>query len=401
VKILFVTQNLPYLPCYDGFRLIPANMLKYLGMRHEVYLISFLESKEELKHIPQIKKHCVAVETVEKSPRQRGIRAFLTGFSLSSREEKQYSSREMQSKILGMLKKVDIDIIHVEGMYVAKNVAGIQGIAKVIAPHDAYSHQLYQRFKKSNNIITKLRYGVYWFKFSNFETTVYKKFDWCVLVAPKDRDILQSRLPELNFSVIANGVDCEYFKPEDSRKSDSRDIIFTGNMSFYPNVEAALYFYRTIFPLIRKKLPETRLFIVGADPAQEVKELQKDKNVVVTGSVEDIRPYVFNCSVYVCPLQIGSGIKNKILEAMAMEIPIVATSLSVEGIDASANENIIIADEPEKFAERTIKLLNNKGLRTGIAKKARKLVETEYSWESASSKLEKIYTTLLKKKDEC
>jgi sugar transferase (PEP-CTERM/EpsH1 system associated) len=391
MRILFISQKLPYLPCHDGFRLLAGNLLRRLAKKHEIHLISYIESKGELEHIPKLEKYCKSIDTVLKVPSRSIVK------KAGRRIFRKILGDEMRLKIRGAIEKFDIDIIHVEGSRLGEYVVDLYEFPKIIAPHDCVSLRWYEHFKKSGNIFSKLMYGIYWIEAKHFESKIYRKFEGCVVVAPRDREALMSHVPELDIFVIPNGVDCEFFKPE-AIGVDSRDIIFTGNMSYPPNVDAVLFFYKQIFPHIRKVMPDVKFYVVGSSPIEEIKELDKDDNVVVTGYVEDIRSYVYRSAVYICPIRFGTGIKNKILEAMAMGIPVVATSKSIDGIEVTPGENILVADDPVEFGEKTLRLLKDKELRVKIAKDARKLVEKKYSWERAVEEFEEVYRRAISKK---
>lgn len=190
--------------------------------------------------------------------------------------------------------------------------------------------------------------------------------------------------------VIQNGVDSEYFAPADCSE-DNDLIVFEGSMFFDQNVIGAIFFCEKILPLIKKERPDVRLALVGRDPTPEVLALAKDSAVEVTGSVEDIRPYLAKAAVFVCPLQSGGGIKNKILQAWAMGKACVATSFSTGGLGVIEGENILVRDKPQAFADAVLNLMDNPERRKQLGNSGRARVLQNYSWES---KAEKIYEML-------
>jgi glycosyltransferase involved in cell wall biosynthesis len=193
----------------------------------------------------------------------------------------------------------------------------------------------------------------------------------------------------LPVSIVPMGVDLEYFQP--NHKEEGPNLLFTGIMSYFPNRDAVLYFYHKIFPIIKKAVPKAKFYIVGNSPTKKIQKLMSNDDVVVTGRVEDVRPYFDSSAVFVCPLRSGSGMQTKLLEAMAMKVPVVTTSLGFEALEASAGRDIIVADEVEKFAQEVIRLLKEKELRQSIAQNARKLVEERYGWPSVIRQLETVY----------
>ena len=177
--------------------------------------------------------------------------------------------------------------------------------------------------------------------------------------------------PDLNLSVVPHGVDTEFFSFTADRDSEP-SIAFLGNYLHYPNVDAVLYFYRTMWPQLKKQIPALKFYIVGQAPPKEISELARDSNIIITGRVDDVRTYLKKSSVFICPVQLGGGFRGKILEAMALGRPIVSTALGAEGIPAKNLENSIIADTPEEFVHGITELIQNKELYNIIAVNARK-----------------------------
>jgi glycosyltransferase involved in cell wall biosynthesis len=173
-------------------------------------------------------------------------------------------------------------------------------------------------------------------------------------------------------------------------EEDFPSLIFVGNMATGSSTEAILHFYNEMYALIKKEIPNIKLYIVGKDPSQKILQLASDTSVIITGYVEDVRPYLARASVVIEPITVAMGIRTRVLEALAMGKPVVATSFAVGGIDITPNDDIIIADNPNEFVERVIQLLNDEELRGRIGKNARKLVEKKYSWEIMSEKFHKV-----------
>lgn len=217
-----------------------------------------------------------------------------------------------------------------------------------------------------------------------------------IFISAVDFAFSRKRIGQSQAWVVPNGVDTEYFKPDRSVSVEPHSMLFTGVMDFEPNKQAAIYFMNEVLPLIVKQEPKATLTIVGRNPDNEIRALaRKHPNVKVTGLVEDIRRYFDEASVYVCPLLSGAGVKNKILEAWAMEKPIVATSISCEGLDAVNGENVIMADTPQDFASATLSLLSDAGRRKKLGVSGRKCAEGRYSWEAQALALDAIIKELL------
>jgi glycosyltransferase involved in cell wall biosynthesis len=210
-----------------------------------------------------------------------------------------------------------------------------------------------------------------------------------VVVTPTDRD----RLPEANcpVRVIPCGVDADYFAPWPGPE-EGPSVLFRGILSFPPNVDAARYFYREIFPAIRRAVPGTRLILAGRNPAPLVRRLAAtDPGVTLTGLLPDVRPAMAKANVHVCPMRLGSGLKTKVLEAMAMGKAVVTTSLGLSGIAAVPGRDFLVADDPDTFAEAVVRLLRDSCLRRRIGSAARTFVVREHNWAAVSERYEETY----------
>jgi glycosyltransferase involved in cell wall biosynthesis len=191
---------------------------------------------------------------------------------------------------------------------------------------------------------------------------------------------------------IPNGVDLEYFSPGRAAGEllHRSRLIFTGNMSYKPNIDAVQHFVRDVLPLVRRSLPEVELHIVGMDPTPAVRRLADGARVVVTGRVDDVRPHFDAATVAVAPLRIARGLQNKVLEAMAMRVPVVASPGAFQGISAVADEDLLVAGEPEGFARAVLSLLQDPARRERYAAAGRACVQRNHSWDESLQRLERL-----------
>jgi glycosyltransferase involved in cell wall biosynthesis len=181
---------------------------------------------------------------------------------------------------------------------------------------------------------------------------------------------------------VPNGVDLQYFRPEtESEKVSSMEVVFVGMMDYFPNVDAVLYFCQNILPRIRASVPEVRFLIVGRNPTATVKKLAHDPHVIVTGSVPDVRPYLTRAVVAVAPFRIARGIQNKVLEAMAMGIPVVGTSLAFQGLGVTHEDGIRQVDDPDQFAQAVVVLIRDIKKQRECMLQARRYVERHHEWD--------------------
>jgi glycosyltransferase involved in cell wall biosynthesis len=226
-----------------------------------------------------------------------------------------------------------------------------------------------------------------------WEIQLIEKFDKCMTVSDKNKAIMQSINPNLDITVIENGVDIECYRPL-PRNSHNQNFLFTGTMLYVANHDAVLYFYREIFPLIESRMPGCRFFIVGKGPREEIRNLARYNNVKVTGYVNDVVPYYEESDIFVVPLRAGGGTRLKILEAMALGRPVISTSLGCEGLDVVDGQHLLIADDPKLFAEKTIELIKDRVLYERLVQNARALVENRYSWAAIADQLLSFYSSV-------
>ncbi|MCX5699836.1 MAG: glycosyltransferase [Candidatus Omnitrophica bacterium] len=389
MKILYLAESLPYYPCKDGFRILAYNTLKYLSRNNQIHLVAFSNPEITKKYVHTIEKFCATIETVQYHKPDNFYKWIRQLLSLCT------FNKSIYDKIIHLINKHQIELIYAEGANIGQYVYKIKNIPKIIAPHDSSSLRAHQLFKHSRNPINKLWFFMKWIKKIMYEKEIYNKFDHCIVVGPKDKEVINQNLPNLKVSVLSNGVDGEYYKFKPLGTTIKNNIIFTGDMSFYPNEDAVLYFCKEILPLIHEDIKGLKFYIVGANPSKNISALAEYDFIFVTGTVEDIRKYVNQCSVYICPMRLGTGIKNKILEAMAMGIPIVSSKLGAEGINVTDGQNILIADKPVDFKNKVVELLNSNEKRLGLSLNARNLIDNQYRWEAKGEMLEQIIKNVM------
>lgn len=224
------------------------------------------------------------------------------------------------------------------------------------------------------------------------ERYVVSRADAVTAVATVDASHLRRAAPHVPIHVVPNGVDSLTFAPVAARP-DAGLLVFHGAMSYPPNAEAARWAATEILPLVRKIAPHVRLAVVGRDPTPEVLKLARLPGVTVTGAVDDVRPWLSRAEVFLCPVRSGSGIKNKLLEAMAMACPIVTTPLGIEGLDARDDEHLLVRSETESVASAVIDLLEDRSKATRLGSAAVQLAR-RYTWDACAAEYDRIYRCL-------
>jgi polysaccharide biosynthesis protein PslH len=225
------------------------------------------------------------------------------------------------------------------------------------------------------------------------------RFDHMLVTAPSDRNALLGLVPlgksPSEISVLPNGVDLEYFHPSAEFQRDPETIIFSGKMSYHANISMAKYLVKEIMPRIWKFRPAVRLYIVGKDPAPAIKKMTRNPLITVTGTVDDIRPYLWRAAVSVVPLLYGAGIQNKILEAMATGTPVVTTCQALSALQAQPGKDLFVSDDPDGFSQAVLQLIANRELQQKTGDAGVTYVRTFHSWASIASQLVNIYQQTL------
>ncbi len=238
-----------------------------------------------------------------------------------------------------------------------------------------------------------------WPKLREWELNACRRCDRVLVVSDEDKDGLLTLAPNLSgrLDVVPIGVDTEYFAPAQPWRHGSRTLLSIGTMFWPPNVDSMLYFCADILPKIKERVPNVKVNIVGARPTEAVRALgtQDPHTIVVTGSVPDVRPYGEDCGAFIVPLRAGSGMRVKILNALAMGLPVVSTSVGAEGIEVTNGENIVLADGPGGFADAVVRVLTQPALAEKIARGGRSLMEARYAWDRVGERLLSVYATIL------
>ena len=226
------------------------------------------------------------------------------------------------------------------------------------------------------------------------ERRAMRRYRVVTAVAEADADRLRQLDPRRRVEVIPNGVDADYFRPQPEVAADPDALVFVGAMSFPPNVAAMRHFCHEVLPLVRRARPSVRLTIVGRDPGPAVRQLAELDGVSVTGEVDDVRPYLVRAGAVVVPMVSGSGIKNKVLEAMAAGRPVVGTSMAVEGLPVVSGREAVVADGPERLAAAITSLLASPEQQDAIGQAARAFVEARYTWDACAGAYDQLYREL-------
>lgn len=396
MKALFISPQFP-LPLNVGSKIRIFNLLKIYSKQYDIDLVCFINEKEGGAHIEELKKICCNIYTIPfdishqvNRYKNKIIRRFIFLLSNLPFSVKLFHSKQMSN----FLKTINLEayhIVHIEKLFLVPNVLTIlrhkERRYKLILDLDDYESQKIENQLKTLKISKKkFLIFVQYLKWRRLEKKIIPQFNHCLVCSVKDKETLKKLFAIKNTFVFPNGVDLSVFKPNGCFEN-SNQILYFGSMSYAPNNDAVIYFYKEILPIINGFNLNTKFIIVGKDPSSEVLKLHDGKNIIVRGEVSDVKTILQECTLVVVPLRFGGGTRIKILEAMGMKKAIVSTSIGCEGIEAEPGKDLIIADNPTEFANACIELLRNKLYRNFIGNNGRKNVELKYNWEIIGNRL--------------
>jgi len=293
---------------------------------------------------------------------------------------------EVQQALDALFAKHHFDAVLYEGMHIA-DYRLPENVIVILDEHNLEFELRLRTFQQERALLRKWYNWLEGHLLKSAEIERCRRADVVLMTSEREQTIMQQLLPTSKIVVVPNGVDNANFRPADRSKEVENSIVFTGAMGYYPNVDAVRFFAHHCWPLIRARIPSATWQIVGKNPMPEVLQLANVPGVTITGEVSDTRLYLATASVAIAPLRIGSGTRLKILEAFAMQKAVVSSSIGCEGLAVEAGQHLLVADQPEAFAEAVIALLQQPEKRRELGRAGRALVETAYSWEQCGKHL--------------
>jgi glycosyltransferase involved in cell wall biosynthesis len=385
VKILAI---LPYAPSL--IRVRPYNLLRALARRHEltVLIVGTRPPASDLMSLWDITDQAYFVPTDRLGVAWSCARAVCLGEPLQSAVHRTPSARTVLTQILS---ENHFDAVHVEHLRAAFTEPWIPSdLPRVFDSVDSIS-LLWERTRQSSHSAVRRSIAALELQPTRrYETRLMSQFDEVAVTSPEDAAIFQTMAPTAPITVIPNGVDLEYFRPLDG-PTEEKTLVFSGKMSYHANVTGILHFVQQIYPRVRAAVPDVRLRIAGSNPPTSVLALAKDPSIEVTGLLPDLRPAIGRATAAICPVIVKVGVQNKILEAMAMGIPVVASRQGAVGLEARPDEDLLVGNTPEEFARHTIAVLTDTSLRARLAANGRRYVERVHRWDAMASAFETLY----------
>ena len=390
-KILLISRCPPY-PLHLGDRLIIWHLARELSQRgHTLDLLAYAQFASDHQEIENYEAYFRHIQLFDEPKRSQldYLRRMLIQSARFPKSANQAWSGTMWQAIASQIAQNSYDVVHVfGGVQVYEFAHLLRDYPTIITPYESYSLYLKRAIEQHGDLMNCINRVVA----RQFERWMFTPYDVTVVLTEQDKAELLDINPSLNIEVIPNGIDLDFFTGEEVER-DAATVLFVGNYDYPPNLDAAMVLANEIFPQIQAQIPDAKLQIVGNAPPPELQAFASDA-IDITGRVADVRPYLAQATAFVCPLRVGAGIKNKVLEALAMGLPTVATPLSVDGIAVTHDESVIVADI-ENMATETVRLMQNRDLQTRLSQAGRRIIEAHYSWASVAERYLELYRSII------
>ncbi|RYZ45040.1 MAG: glycosyltransferase, partial [Sphingobacteriales bacterium] len=332
MKLLFTANRFPY-PPYRGDKLKIFHLARRLSVKHELHLVTFLQDESDLQYLPELRKIFSEIHLVRLTKAQSYINSLFAVLHKEPFQVRYFHSAAMKEKIAELLSANRYDAVHVQHLRMAQYLADYKNIPRILDLPDAYSLYWKRRIESTNGLLkafTRLEQK----RVFDYEQ-ILGDYNLALVCSREDKAYLERERHIKNVELLPNGVDLDTFVSEQHHYNIDKTILFTGNMDYAPNVDAVIYFVSEIFPLIKKQVPDAVFVIAGQRPVKKVLDLAAP-DVQVTGFVKDLSAMYASASIVVAPLRFGAGTQNKVLEAMAMGVPVVSRNIGFNGLNINS-----------------------------------------------------------------
>jgi sugar transferase (PEP-CTERM/EpsH1 system associated) len=401
----------PYVP--NLIRVRPYNLIRSLTDRgHRVTLMTL--STGEGDELAKLKDHCHRIYAYD-LPTWRSLYNALTALPTSTPLQAMYCwqpalAHRSTEIIKNGNKKVPYHVIHIEhlrgaryGLHLKEHLNNLDLQVPIVWDSvDCITHLFDQAAARSQKMVSRWLTRFELGRTRDYEGYLIGQFDRVLATSEVDKRALLSLAPvdspPPNISILPNGVDLAYFTPDSRVAREDATLVVSGKMSYHANVTMVLFLANEILPLVWERKPEVKLWIVGKDPSNQIKNLAKDPAITVTGTIDDIRPYLRAATIAVTPIQYGAGIQNKVLEAMACGAPVITTSQAISALKAQPGQDLLVADRPAEFAATVLALLDDREQQRKLGAAGRRYVEQHHNWDHIVAQLEEIYLAAIDEK---
>ena len=401
MKILMLTPYLPY-PLLSGGQIRSYHLIRQMAKKHDITLFALIKDESERQYLPELKKYCREVRVFKRSQKPFTFRNIAeAGFNTLTKKDYPFVvvrnfSPEAFKAVGEELGKHNYDLIHAETFYMMPHIPQTK-VPKILVEQtiEYLGYESFaQRFSPLKRFALKPFFDLDIRKIKKWERFYWQNCDLLVTMSKEDKKFIDRDLSKpQRIEVVANGVDINFFKEIKKQTNfEQPTILFVGTFKWLPNVEAANFLVHKVWPLIKNKLKNVKLWIVGNAPTAEVLDFAKNDNqITVSGGIPDIRDAYAGAQVLCAPVFSGKGTRYKILEAMATRTPIAATSTAVEGLNLVDGKQVLIANTPEKLAEQCVRLLQDRELRKKLGEAGHEFVAKNYDWNLIGKELDNLY----------
>jgi sugar transferase (PEP-CTERM/EpsH1 system associated) len=377
MTILYLASRFPF-PLEKGDKLRAYHQIRELSKQHQIILACTSDVAVSDADLNELKPYCKKILIHFLGKKEIGLNLLKGVFNSKPFQVNYFFNYAFANKLITICSEQQVEMIFCQLLRMAPYAALLPVKRKTIDYMDAFGKG-YERMANAANVFKGMIYHIEKRRLIKYEDRIFNQFNFHSIISEQDRKVLHVKEKE-KVSVIANGVDLEYYSPKSTVTKSY--LLFSGNMAYPPNIEAVSFIVKKVLPLVWKIMPSLKFYIVGATPTDEVKKLAEDR-VVVTGWVDDVRPYFEAASIHLAPMLISIGLQNKILQAMAMGVPNIVTSMANNAIGAQHKIHLHTANTASEFCNSILELIEQPTHAAKIAANAKQFVRTNYSWQAA------------------
>lgn len=359
------------------------NLIKQLSATCDICLLSFIDSLSMREFVPEMEKYCIEVRTILRDENKRIL------VDTVPRSPSFYYTPEMIQAVECAVSSFQPDLVHIEFLNMTQYRYHVGSVPVVYTEHDMSSIDFDQSFHDRD--MPEQERFIEWARLIQFQKMILKTFAGVIVLTDRDKRLLSEFVPGLRAWCVPTGVDVDYFSFSPNRQPAAhKRLVYVGHYKHHPNYDAVLHFARDIFPLILAEMPDIIFDVVGSGMPRAIEGLDHP-NIRVVGEVADVRGYIRDAAVFVAPVRLGGGIKGKLLEAMSIGTPVVASTEAGGGIRCQDSRDILVVGDDKAFADATLRALGDDGLRQELSINARRLVEQHYDWRLLGKQLDEVY----------
>ena len=389
MRILWLKTELLH-PVDKGGKIRTYNMLKELKREHHVTYLTLDDGSASAEDRRNASEYCHELVCIPHHRREKFTPGFYLELFLNLVAQhpyaiKKYESAAMRREIVERERNHSFDLLVCDFLAPAANVPRNLSTPAILFQHNVEAMIWKRHYEVHTNPVKKAYLYGQWQKMRRFERDMCRQFDCVIGVSKDDREQMKKEYGAEAVFDVPTGVDVEFFRPAGEAKTSAHSLVFTGSMDWLPNDDAIRYFMREIMPLIKQKVPDATLTVVGRNPTPALVEFGKsDPSLVITGRVEDVRPYMESAAAYIVPLRIGGGTRLKIFEAMAMEKPVISTTIGAEGLPLTDGVELLLADEPAAFADAVVRVMTDGSYAATLGRRAASVVRKNFGWRQVT-----------------